>query len=243
MNEAQAEERLARAKQAMTTASIRLRAALAALEQKYNFNPNQPRRPKGTAIGGQWMDSPRGMQFGPSAEDLGRSMAGASARLDAFVREHPTEITRALGALQTIVGGFEMVGGVVLVTGGGATSEVGVGIPVAMAGAWVITMGYQNAEAGWHALLTGEHLAPPRRGHRVEIAGDSRVRTGLTNGAAQSAARPPGARPRRPPMRSSPSRQPRRDRPCSEHAVISPNSKSRPHSATAGRGRGVNSRQ
>jgi len=156
MNVLQEERRGERAKLAVATASDRLRAALEVLEQKYNFNPNQPRRPKGTPIGGQWMGVPLDMQFGPSPEDLNRSMMEASDRSERFVREHPTEITRALGALQTIIGGLEMVGGVALVTGGGATSEIGVGIPVALAGAWVVTSGYQNAEAGWHALLTGE---------------------------------------------------------------------------------------
>jgi hypothetical protein len=143
-----------------TAAEGRLRDALiglrAALEEKYNFNPNQPRRPKGTPIGGQWMSELHGIQFGPDHEELGRDMVEAAATVDAFVAKHRKTITRLLGGLQAIGGGFEIVAGSALLSGGAATSEFLVGVPAVVAGAWMVQNGYDNGQAGFRALATGE---------------------------------------------------------------------------------------
>lgn len=125
------------------------------LESKYNFDPNQPRRPKGTVVGGQWAPglSPPGSA---EAARLGRAIAEGDPRVDAFLRKHEKTITRLLGATQALAGGIEFVGGVALGAGGSATSEVGVGIPVALVGGWMVKNGYDNASTGWRALVTGE---------------------------------------------------------------------------------------
>lgn len=142
------------------SASARLRMALvqleASLEQKYNFNPNQPRRPKGTSIGGQWMSGLRDMRFGPSPEEHSKDLAEASEKFDAFVVKHEKTITRILGGLQAIGGGFEIVGGAAILGGGTVASGGLASIPAGLAAFWMITNGYENGQAGFRALVTGE---------------------------------------------------------------------------------------
>lgn len=143
-----------------TEAEGRLREALiglgSVLEAKYNFNPDQPRRPKGTTIGGQWMSGLQGIGFGSENDEVGPAMVEAAARVDDFIVKHRKTITRVLGALQSVGGGFELAAGSALLAGGGATSELLVGIPAVVAGAWMVQNGYDNGQAGFRALVTGE---------------------------------------------------------------------------------------
>lgn len=124
------------------------------LEAKHNFNPNQPRVPKGVREGGQWRAG-GGFQI-PTGPQIMRAGSAAAARAENFLLEHHVAITRLLGGAQAVAGGAEAVGGVLLVTGGVTTSATGVGILVAGVGAWMSYNGYDNAQAGWNALITGE---------------------------------------------------------------------------------------
>lgn len=126
-----------------------------ACEHKQNFDPAQPRRPKGTAIGGQWAIDPS-ISGQPTPAELGRMMADGSARAEAFLIKHRRAITRILGALQAFGGGLEFIGAGGLGAVGTGTSEFGVGIPVALLAGWMAKNGYDNANAGWRALVTGE---------------------------------------------------------------------------------------
>lgn len=114
------------------------------LEAKYD--PAQPRWPAGRSDGGQWR-----AYLGQAR----RWFEVSKAEIDEWLVRNRDPITRVFGGLQAVGGGFEIVDGVVLVGGGAATSEVGVGIPVAALGAWSVTNGYDNVVAGWNALLTG----------------------------------------------------------------------------------------
>lgn len=142
------------------TAASRLRTSLitleAALEHKQNFNPNQPRRPKGTAIGGQWApDDPRRLG-GASPAELGADMAAGAARIDAFLSRHHKAITRLLGGVQWVGGGAEIIASIPVWAAGAAASETGVGLLAWGIAAWMDRNGYDNLDTGWRALITGE---------------------------------------------------------------------------------------
>lgn len=65
--------------------------------------------------------------------------------------------TRFWGFMQMVVGGgFETLGGVAMTVAGSASSEFGVGIPVAIAGVAVTAHGADQFQAGFKKLATGE---------------------------------------------------------------------------------------
>jgi hypothetical protein len=143
-------------------------ALVAALEEKAGFDPNQPRVPAGGREGGRWTREALGRFLDRADEiwaDIERRAGEASFATLRFVRRNRANINRTLGLIQGVGGGLEMVGEVGLVTGGTATSEVGVGIPVAMAGGYMVANGYDNWSTGWATFVTGE--VQPTRLNRV----------------------------------------------------------------------------
>lgn len=142
----------------MSLAADRLLAAIGrladSLEAKQNFNPRQPRRPRGTPIGGQWTIDPS-ISGAPTPTELGRMMQDGAARTQAFLLKHRNEIIRILGGVQVLGGSAEFVAGASLGVVGLGTTELGVGIPVSLLAGWMVTNGYDNAHAGWRALVTG----------------------------------------------------------------------------------------
>lgn len=141
-------------------AASRLRTSLitleALLEQKQNFNPSQPRRPKGTPIGGQWAPGASGWIRGPSPIEFGADLAAGASRVNAFVARHHKAVTRMLGAVQWVGGGVEMIGSIPVGVAGAASSEAGVGVLGVLLAGWMASNGHDNLNAGWRALLTGE---------------------------------------------------------------------------------------
>jgi hypothetical protein len=73
-----------------------------------------------------------------------------------FFEQNREPIIRTVGAVQAITGGLEMVGGVVTVGVGAATSEAVIGIPIAAGGVWMLGNGWDNARTGVRTVLTGE---------------------------------------------------------------------------------------
>jgi len=152
------------------------------------YRPDQPRRPKGTPIGGQWMENLQ--HFGPDSKRIGQDMADSAERLDAFIEKHQSEIVRLVGGFQLVGGTLEVVAGTAIGTGGVATSEVVIGLPIAAAGAWLVWNGYDNAQAGWHALVTGEpkptslHKLLRDFGLRETTANNVELILGVAGGAA-----------------------------------------------------------
>ncbi len=137
-------------------------------EAKANFNPAQPRAPKGRPDGGEWVRVPvvsaggakeltdsRGFLSARDLEGLDVAMRAQKREVQQFIERNRGAINRTLGALQMLGGGGEMVAGVVGVGAGVATSETGVGVAVAAMSAWMVTNGYDNFTTGWRALLTG----------------------------------------------------------------------------------------
>lgn len=140
-------------------------------EAKANFDPNQPRVPRGSTNGGEWtrIASPGVRDTAPSQRPSGRGDASvgfdwseievgfrsASREVQQFLARNRGSVTRVLGALQAFGGAAEVLGGAGAVGAGVATSEAGVGIAIAGAGAWMVANGYDNFSAGWRALLTG----------------------------------------------------------------------------------------
>jgi hypothetical protein len=169
-------------------ASVRFEIALrkATVEAKYNFDPSQPRAPRGSSDGGQWVQSGAGGvdraryayrpklipvraeeadRFVPVRaeasievvwEPIATEAAKISRQVGEFVERNRDPITRFLGAVQAIGGAVEMGGGAGAVTGGVATSEIGVGVAVAGMGAWMVTNGYDNFTTGLQVLMTGK---------------------------------------------------------------------------------------
>lgn len=137
-------------------------------EAKANFNPAQPRAPKGRPDGGEWVRVPRWSAGGAKEltdsrgffsesdiEGLDVAMRAQKREVQQFIERNRAAINRTVGALQMLGGSGEMVAGVVGVIGGVAASETGVGIAVAGASAWMVANGYDNFTTGWRALLTG----------------------------------------------------------------------------------------
>lgn len=124
-------------------------------ESKQNFDPNQPRRPKGVPIGGQWTVSPSTVGT-VSPSNVRRAVKQGAARLEVFLIKHRRELTRILGGIQALSGGAEFIGGASLGVVGIGTSEVGVGIPISLLAGWMVANGFDNAQAGWRALVTGD---------------------------------------------------------------------------------------
>ena len=133
---AQQEDAVRRFKQSLT-------GLAGLLEEKQNYDPRQPRRPKGTPIGGQWAPGDWSRLGGPSAAERGADMAAAAARFDAFVLKHHREIARVLGAVQALGGTAEAVGSIPVAVAGAATSETGVGLlGMALAG-WMASTSFR----------------------------------------------------------------------------------------------------
>lgn len=141
-------------------AAHRLRTSFIALEtvleRKQNFNPNQPRRPKGTPIGGQWAPGTPGWIRGPSPIEFGADLAAGATRVNAFVARHHKTVTRMLGAVQWVGGGVEMIGSIPVGVAGAAASETGVGVLGMILAGWMAKNGHDNLRTGWRALLTGD---------------------------------------------------------------------------------------
>lgn len=175
---------------------VRFLAAIAQLaerlEAKQNFNPNQPRRPRDTPIGGQWM-AETSASVGQWASDLSRSVRERAAQTELFLLKHRRELTRILGAIQAIGGGAEFVGGGALGVIGVGTSEVGVGIPISLLAGWMVKNGFDNAIAGWRALVTGDpqetNLYQALRGIGLDDNSASAVEVLLSGGAGIAGAK------------------------------------------------------
>lgn len=137
----------------------RLMDTLAAIgelpEVKQNYNPNQPREPKGSPAGGRWAIVSNGSWRGIDTSGINRATRVAAARVDAFLLKHRKAITRILGAIQALDGLGEAAAGVRLGGAGVATSHVGVGVLAAGLAGWMVKHGYDNVEAGILALATG----------------------------------------------------------------------------------------
>lgn len=126
------------------------------LEAKRNFNPEQPRQPRGLPTGGQWMRRPGGRPPRVDVDDIARIARGVQAKVDAFIVDNRRTIIRLQGALDTFLGAGEVIAGTALVGIGAPTSEFGVGLPALAAGAWMIFHGHDVGSTGWRALITGE---------------------------------------------------------------------------------------
>jgi len=124
-------------------------------EVKQNYNPNQPREPRGSPAGGRWAIVPNGSWQVMDTSGVNRATRVAAAKVDAFLLKHRKAITRLLGALQVLDGLGEAAAGVRLGGVGVATSHVGVGVLAAGLAGWMVKHGYDNVEAGILALATG----------------------------------------------------------------------------------------
>jgi len=197
---------LAHLERAFRAAAFAYRRATRESEAKANFNPSQPRVPRGTPRGGEWTGG--GGKPVPGAkeateasrwftdeqrEDLDVAMRQHSRDVQLFIERNRDPITRLMGALQLAGGAGEMVVGVGGASAGVATSEVGLGIPLAAASAWMVTNGYDNFATGWRALTTGSpqetNLHRALRG--MGLSNDQATATEflLAGGAAAGAAR------------------------------------------------------
>jgi len=88
----------------------------------------------------------------PEPEQLARPPAPAAA---------PPEThwyTRPLGGLKMVGGALETVAGGGLVAAGVATSEVGVGVPIAIGGGVVAAHGVDTMVSGWRTLWSGQDV-------------------------------------------------------------------------------------
>lgn len=112
-------------------------------------------------------------------ESVGRAIGAGGRVLDHFLFEHRRSVTRLLGALDMFVGLGETVTGARLAGVGAAASEGGVGVPVLLAGGWMVGHGYDASVAGWRALITGE----PQKTTTQKLL----RRLGLTDGQADAA--------------------------------------------------------
>jgi hypothetical protein len=165
-------------------------------EAKANFNPAQPRAPKGGPDGGEWvrvsgwskrrakeLTDSRGFLSEQDIEDLDVAMRAQTREVQQFIERNRRTINRTVGALQMLGGGGEMIAGVAGVGGGVATSETGVGIAIAGASAWMVANGYDNFTTGWRALLTGN----PQQTNRQDQATATEIL--LAGGVSAGAAR------------------------------------------------------
>lgn len=147
---------------------LALRRATREYEAKANFNPGQPRVPRGSSRGGEWTASgspkPRsdkevtdisGWLTGEQREDIEIGLRAQSREVQQFMERNRVAINRTIGGLQMLGATGEIVAGVGGFAAGVATSEVGAGIPVAVLSAWMVTNGYDNFATGWRALTTG----------------------------------------------------------------------------------------
>lgn len=158
----------------------------AALERKQNFDPNQPREPKGAPTGGRWALVPRGAWRVMDTSAANRATRAVAARVDAFVIKHRKAIIRTLGGIQTFDGLAEAGTGMRLAFAGDATAGTGVGAIGTALGVWMVFHGYDNFEAGIWALVTGypqeTNLFRTLRGFELSEPAAQRVELALSGG-------------------------------------------------------------
>lgn len=205
MQQASTRERLSGAV-ARLKYELAAQALLAVLEGKAGYDPNQPRVPAGLREGGQWTRQ-RLERFLAQADevwaDIERIAGDTSYATLRFVRRNRASINRTLGGLQMLGAFGEVNAGARLVMGGAATSELGVGIPVAAAGAFLVANDVDNWTTGWNTLVTGE-VQPTRLNRTLQqlglspeqataaeiaFAGGGAAAAGLSGRALEKAAR------------------------------------------------------
>lgn len=155
--DSKAEARRAAARFAHELAASRLALTAAVViggfEAKANFNPNQPRVPRGRPTGGQWV-SYAGEQLREAGRAMRSAISRASGEVQAFMIMNEERITRFLGLVQAASGAAEAGSGVAVVVGGAGTPLA----PVTTAlGSWMVRNGYDNFDTGLRVLVTGEH--------------------------------------------------------------------------------------
>jgi len=147
------------------TIHFRLAAAEYALkahaERKANFNPAQPRIPRGNAGGGRWtriageVSDAGGWLSDEEREEFDVRLRAQRREVQQFMYRNRETITRIIGGLQMAGGTAEMLAGVTGVVAGVASSQTGVGVAVAGVSASMVQNGYDNFATGWRALTTG----------------------------------------------------------------------------------------
>lgn len=125
------------------------------LEEKQNFNPSQPRHPKGNPTGGQWRRDSGGV---PSPGVMGFSLRAMqlSVQLQKIIDEHEGLRTRLEGGLQLVGAAGEGVATIATAITGLATIETPAGIPTLLLSAWMAANTYDNARTAWRDITTGE---------------------------------------------------------------------------------------
>lgn len=139
---------LARLRLNLTAAEV-----IASLEAKAGFDPDQPRVPHGRRTGGQWVSL--AAEHLREAGRIFRDAVGhATGEVLAFLILNQESIIRTLGALQAAGGATEASVGFSLAQQGARSPFLG---PVVAAlGSWMVVNGFDNFDAGWRTLTTGQ---------------------------------------------------------------------------------------
>lgn len=144
----------ARFSQELASSRLALTAALVigGFEAKANFNPDQPREPRGRPTGGRWV-SYAGERLAGIARDVRSAIGRATGEVEAFLILNEERITRFFGGLQAAGGAAEAGAGVAVARAGGATPAA----PIALLlGTWMTANGIDNFDTGMRSLITGE---------------------------------------------------------------------------------------
>lgn len=145
----------ARFSQELASSRLALTAALVigGFEAKANFNPDQPREPRGRPTGGRWV-SYAGERLRETEQWFRQATSIVDAEVAAFLVLHREDLIRILGAVQAASGAAEVYGGGVAIVGGLLTIAEG-GALVAALGVWMVANGIDNVDTGWRILTTG----------------------------------------------------------------------------------------
>lgn len=144
----------ARFSQELASSRLALTAALVigGFEAKANFNPDQPREPRGRPTGGRWV-SYAGERLAEIGRDVRSAIGRATGEVEAFLILNEERITRFFGGLQAVGGAAEAGAGVAVARAGGATPAA----PIALLlGTWMTANGIDNFDTGMRSLITGE---------------------------------------------------------------------------------------
>lgn len=168
---------------------------LAGLETRANFDPNQPREPRGRPTGGQWV-AYGARELGTAARQVRAAIGRASGEVQAFLIMNEESVTRFLGLVQAAGGAAEAGSGAAVVAGGAETPLAPV---TTVLGSWMVRNGYDNFDTGLRVLLTGEHHETNLKPRPARL-GPERARRGAHRDAAERRddLRGPSRRPRRP---------------------------------------------
>lgn len=121
-----------------------------------------------------------GASGGPMRALVGGGLHQLSEKMERL-EEIASDIgTRALGAIGVLGGGAEAVAGGITFVAGAGTSELGIGIPVAILGGAMVTHGVDTVQANARTVWTGETTETETSG-LLQDAGMSPVAANLTD--------------------------------------------------------------